>query len=60
MLVNSSHMLCLSCLVFVDVICSAEKSKTSSDNRRRMAMLFSQMGKLLRQLEMISLMKVGQ
>ena len=47
MAVNSSHMLCFSCLVLAEVIWSAEKSKTSSDSKRRIAMLFSQIGRLL-------------
>src|SRR5215469_13570989 len=58
--VNSSHMLCLSSFALVDVIWSAEKSNTSSDSSRKIAMLFSQIGKLLWHDETISLMKVGQ
>lgn len=47
-------------LVLAEVIASAEKSKTSSDSNRRMAMLFSHIDKLVWQEEMISLMNVGQ
>jgi acetolactate synthase regulatory subunit len=47
-------------LALVEVICSAEKSKTSSDSNRRIDMLFSQIDKLVWQDDMISLMKVGQ
>ena len=42
------------------VICSAEKSNTSSDKRRRMAILFSQIDKEPRDDDTISGMKFGQ
>lgn len=57
---NSAHITVFRFLVFAEVIWSAEKSKTSSESSRRMAMLFSQIDKLVWQEEMISLMKVGQ
>ena len=47
-------------LALTDVIWSCEKSKTSSDNKRRIAILFSQIERLAWQEEMISLMKFGQ
>jgi len=57
---NSAHIVCFKFFVFVEVIASAEKSKTSSDSNRRIAMLFSHIDRLVWQEEMISLMKVGQ
>jgi hypothetical protein len=57
---NSAHMVVFRFLALVEVICSAEKSKTSSDSNRRIDMLFSQIDKLVWQDDMISLMKVGQ
>lgn len=57
---NSAHMVVLRSLVFADVIWSAEKSKTSSDSNRRIAMLFSHIDRLVWQDEMISFMNVGQ
>ena len=53
-------MVVLRFLALVEVICSAEKSKTSSDSKRRIDMLFSHIDKLVWQEEIISLMKVGQ
>lgn len=57
---NSWHIVVFRFLVLDCVICSAEKSNTSSESNRRMAMLFSQMERLLRHELMISLIKSGQ
>ena len=57
---NSAHMTVFKFLVFADVIWSAEKSKTSSDSSRRIAILFSHIDRLVWHADMISLIKVGQ
>lgn len=57
---NSAHMLFLRSRVFFCVICSAEKSKTSSDSSRRITMLFSQMDRFVRHELTISSIKAGQ
>jgi hypothetical protein len=57
---NSAHILCFNALVFACVICSAEKSKISSDKSLRMTMLFSQRDRDVREEATISGMKDGQ
>jgi hypothetical protein len=57
---NSAHMLCFNALVLACVICSAEKSKISSDRSLRMTMLFSQRDRDVREEATISGMKDGQ
>lgn len=57
---NSAHIVVFRFLVFVWVICSAEKSNTSSESNRRITMLFSQIDKFVRHELMISEMKSGQ
>lgn len=57
---NSCVMDVFRFLALTDVIWSWEKSNTSSDNSRRIAMLFSQIERLVWHDETISLIKVGQ
>jgi hypothetical protein len=57
---NSAHILCFNALVFACVICSAEKSKISSDRSLRMTMLFSQRDRDVREEATISGMNDGQ
>ena len=57
---NSLHIVCFRALVFAWVICSAEKSKISSDRSLRMIMLFSHRERLVREEATISGMKEGQ
>ena len=57
---NSLHIVCLSVFVFACVICSAEKSKISSERSLRMIMLFSHSVRLVREDATISGMNDGQ
>ncbi|KAH3676812.1 hypothetical protein OGATHE_001302 [Ogataea polymorpha] len=57
---NSSHILVLRDLAFAWVICSAEKSKISSDSNLRITMLFSHTLNPARLDCTISGMKLGQ
>jgi hypothetical protein len=57
---NSLHIVCFRALVLAWVICSAEKSKISSDRSLRIIILFSHNERFVREEATISGMKEGQ